>query len=542
MLTRGVARRQRAWLGAAVAAAVVLLMAGVGAGAAPVPGGTLTVGLEADPTGLDPHQSAAAATYLVGSLNIIESLLYQMPDGKIVPWLATRYTVSPDGRTFTFVLRTDVRFSDGTPFNADAVKWNFDRVVNPNFRAGGALAALVGYTGATVVDDHTVQIHFKDAYAPFLSYAAGGLLGILSPKATAAQTPQVTSRTPVGSGPFTVTEYVTNDHLTLVRNASFNRREPWSDHEGPANLDRVLWKIVPESETRAITLSSGETQMIYVLGYGTSGSILTQLRKDARLAIDTKPFPGSAYLWLINVRRPPTDDVRVRQAILYGINRRAIIAAVYRGLGSPACGYVSHVLLPDPEACALYQYSPAKAAALLDAAGWKMGPNHVRQKGSEPLQVVINSLNVGGGDLPDIEPVQAQLLDLGFDAKIKSQAFGPRTDDNFRCADNFSTIFLRINDPDTLYSLFGSANIGTNFNWSCYANAAADQLLAEGRRTLDPAKRQALYIRLDHMLLEQAVAIPMMDEQAVWVRRSNVQNVRYNYFGYPAFSDAYVTK
>ncbi|HYM67966.1 MAG TPA: ABC transporter substrate-binding protein, partial [bacterium] len=461
---------------------------------------------------------------------------------KFNPWLATSYRISPDGKTFTFVLRQDVRFSDGTPFNADAVKWNFDRIVNPNFRAGGALSSLVGYTGSTVVDDHTVQVNFKDPYAPFLSYLAGGTLAILSPKATAAQTAQQTQRAPVASGPFTVAEYVTNDHLTFVKNAGFNRRLPWSDHQGAPYLDRIVWKIVPEAETRAITLSSGETQMIYVLGYGTGGSILTQLRKDSRLVEDTRPFPGSAYLWLINVRRPPTDDVRVRQALLYGINRRAIIAAVYRGLGSTACGMVSHVLLPDPGACAYYPYDPRKAGALLDEAGWKLGPNHVRQKDGKPLEIVINSLNLGGGDFPDIQPVQAQLLELGFNAKIKSQAFGPRTDDNFKCADNLGTIFLRANDPDTLYALFSSANIGTNFNWSCYSNADVDRLLADGRSTLDPAKRAALYVRLDHMLLDQAVAMPMMDELSVWVRRSNIQGVRYNYSTFPAFSDAYVAK
>jgi len=423
------------------------------------------------------------------------------------------------------------------------VKWNLDRIVNPNFRAGGALNALVGYTGSTVVDDHTVQVRFKDPYAPFLSYVAGGTLAILSPKATAAQTPQQTQRGPVGSGPFTVAEYVTNDHVTFVRNPAYSHRAPWSRRQGPAYLDRIVWKIVPEAETRAITLSSGETQMIYVLGYGTGGGqILAELRKDPRLVQDTRPFPGSAYLWLVNVRLAPTDDVRVRQAVMYGINRRAIIAAVYRGLGSPACGIVSHVLLQDQAACAYYPYDPRRAGQLLDEAGWKMGPNHIRQKDGKPLVLTFNSLNSGGGDLPDVEPVQAQLLELGIDLKIKSQAFGPFAQDNFHCADNLGTIFLRTNDTDTLYALFSSTNIGTNFNWSCYSNADVDRLLADGRSALDPAKRAALYARLDHMLLDQAVAMPMMDELSVWVRRSNIQGVTYNYSTYPAFSDAYIEK
>ncbi len=531
----------RSWCVVVVMAA--LAATGAGAVAAPVGGGTLTIGLTADPTMMDPHASAAAATYLVGSLNVFESLLYQAPDGTFAPWLATGYQISPDGKTFTFNLRQDVRFTDGTPLAADAVKWNLDRIVNPNFRAGGSLSALVGYTGTTVVNDRTVQVHFKEPYAPFLAYVAGGTLAILSPKATAAQTPQETQRAPVASGPFTVSEYVTNDHLTLLRNAAYNRREPGSDHQGPPYLDRIVWKFIPEAETRAITLSSGETQMIYVLGYGTGGGqILAQLRRDSRLVQDTRPFPGSAYLWLANVRLAPTDDVRVRRAIIYGINRRAIISAVYRGLGAPACGMVSHVLLPDPEACASYPYDPQRARRLLDEAGWKMGPNNLRVKDGHPLTLTFNSLNLGGGDFPDVQPVQAQLLELGIDLKIKSQAFGPFASDNFHCADNLGTIFLRANDEDTLYALFATANIGTNFNWSCYSNAQVDQLLAAGRSTLDPAKRRAIYVQLDHLLLDQAVAMPMMDELSVWVRRANVSGVRYNYSTYPAFGDAYLAK
>ncbi|HVI86482.1 MAG TPA: ABC transporter substrate-binding protein, partial [bacterium] len=207
----GTRPRASRWHAAVLAAALALSVRP--AGAAPVPGGTLTLGITSDPITLDPHASAYANSYLVGSLNLIESLVYQQPDGKTVPWLASAYRVSTDGRTFTFTLRRDVRFTDGAAFNADAVKWNLDRIVNPNFRPGGAINALVGYAGTTVVDDHTVQVHFKEPYAPFLAYAAGGVLGMLSPKTTAAQTPAAVAHGAVGSGPFVVAEYITNDHI-----------------------------------------------------------------------------------------------------------------------------------------------------------------------------------------------------------------------------------------------------------------------------------------------------------------------------------------
>jgi len=523
---------------------VLVLVALVGAGgqAAPLAGGVLTVGLDTDPSTLDPHASAALDTWLMDSLNVTEGLLYQRPNGRFVPWLATDYTVSSDGRTVTFALRKDVVFSDGTPFNAAAVKWNFDRIVDPSFRAGPSIVALTGYAGATVVNDATVQIHFKAPYAPFLAYLADGLLGMLSPESTGARGKDV-NRTPVGTGPFAVAEYVLRDHARFVRNAQYNRRGPWGGHQGPPYLDEVVWKIIPEGETRAITVSTGETQMIYLIGYGgATGAMLAQLQKDARLTTDAAPYVGTSYLWLLDVRRFPTDDLQVRRALSYGIDRVGIVKTVYKGLGAPGCGILSHTLLRDPAACAYYPYDPRKAAALLDADGWKVGADGVRYRNGRPLTLVINSLNLGAGDLPDVELVQGELINLGFSVTIKSQTIGPRTADNFQCADNTSTIFSRRNDFDVLFQIFDSANIGSNSNWSCYSNPEVDRLLQAGRIELNPAKRQAIYVQIDHILLDQAVAIPMMDELSVWVRRSTLKGVSYDYSNFPALGDAHIEK
>ncbi|HLY24618.1 MAG TPA: ABC transporter substrate-binding protein [bacterium] len=516
-----------------------LRSAGWSASAAPVRGGTLVVGLDSQPVTLDPHASGAAISYLIAGLQTTESLVYQQPDGRLVPWLAESYTVSPDGKTFTFVLRNDVTFTDGAPLNAEAVKWNLDRIVNPAFKAGGALNALVGYTGTTVVNDRTARVTFKEPYAPFLAYAAVGVLAMLSPKTTPGQGADVAKR-PVGTGPFTVSEYVAQDHITLVRNAAFNRREPWSDHQGPPYLDRIVWRNIPESNSRNVTVETGETQMIYL--YSSPGSALAQLQRNKALRIETRPFPGSSYFWWVNVKLPPTDNVQVRRALSYAVNRAAIVGSVYKGLDEVGCGLLSRSMLNDPDACSYYPHNPVKAAQLLDEAGWKMGPNNTRVKDGRPLSLVINSLNYGGGNFPEVELVQGQFLDLGIDARIKSSAGPAWIEDNFRCATNMGSIFLRTNEPDALYALFDSATIGSNFNWSCYSNREVDALLEQGRAALDPAKRRAIYLKIQHMLLDQAVAIPMMDKLSVWAIRDNVKNVKYNYSSYPALSDTYIQK
>jgi peptide/nickel transport system substrate-binding protein len=529
--------RSMRWVGATLLA--ILALGGGSAGAAPVMGGTLVAGIDSQPPTMDPHASTAAISYLIASLNVTESLVYQQDDGQLAPWLASGYTMSPDGKTFTFSLRKDVSFSDGAPFNAQAVKWNLDRIVNPGFKAGGSTTALMGYMGTTVVDDYTARVTFKEPYAPFLAYAAVGVLAMISPKTTPTQGTDVNKR-PVGSGPFTVSEYVAQDHVTLVRNPGYARRAPWSDHQGPPYLDRIVWRTIPESNSRNVTVETGETQMIYL--YSSPGVALAQLKSTKGLRIETRSFPGSSYLWWLNVKLAPTDDIQVRRALSYAINRNAIVTSVYKGLDVVGCGLLSQFLLKDIAACAYYPYNPAKAAQLLEEDGWRLGPNNVRTKGGKPLSLIIHSLNYGGGNFPEVELIQGQLLALGIDARIKSDASATWNEENYRCATNMGSIFLRTNEPDALYALFHSSTIGSNFNWSCYSNRELDGLLQEARAQLDPAKRRALYLKIQHMLLDQAIAIPLMDKLSVWAVRDSVKGLKYNYSTYPALSDTYIQK
>ncbi|HLJ60000.1 MAG TPA: ABC transporter substrate-binding protein [bacterium] len=529
---------RRAWAGAGI---VVLALALAWTGmvtAAPSGGGTLTVGLDQEPPTLDPEASPSAVTFQIIP-DVTESLLYQGLDGKILPWLATAYKISPDGKSFTFTLRTDAKFTDGTPVNADAVKWNFDRVVNPNYKAGGALVALSGYVGSTVIDDHTVRVDFKAAYAPFLSYLAGGNLALVSPKATQAQGNDVNLK-PVGSGQFIVSEYVPKDHITLTRNADYNRRPPWSDHQGPAYLDKIIWKFIPEAGTRVTTVESGETQMIS--GLSLPSATLTHILTEKTLRVERNPYPGAPRIWVLNVKLAPTNDLKVRQALNYGVNRPAIVEAVFKGLGTTACAPLTQQSLKTPALCNAYPYDPKKAAQILDEDGWKMGPNNIRVKDGKPLTITINSINYGNGNLPEVELLQGQLLALGVDARIKSQARPPWYEDNYHCATNGPILFLRSSDPDGLWALFATENIGGNFNWACYSNPDVDKLLQQGKETYDPAKRVAIYTQIEKILVDQAVSVPLVDEFSVWVLRSNVTGSKYNFSGYPVLTDVRIGK
>ena len=529
--------RSWGWLGAMVIAAVVLSGGTCGAAtAAPASGGTLTIGLDQEPPTLDPHASPSAVTYQIIA-SVTEALLFRGPDGKLVPWLAESWSTSADGRTVTFKLRKDVKFHDGTPFNAAAVKFNFDRIVDPNFKAGGARAQLAGYAESKVVEEYTVQVSFKAPYAPFLTYAAAGTLSMVSPKAVRETGDEVHTR-PIGSGPFMIKEYVAKDHTTIVRNPAYNRKAPWSDRTGPAYLDAIVWKFIPEAGTRVTTLESGETQGIYLV----PAQSLPRLERNTGLRIERMPWPGVPRIWLLNVTKPPMDDLKVRQAINYAIDKEAFLATVYKGTALKPIGPLTAVMLDEPSLRQYYAFNPAKAKELLGEAGWQPGPDGIRQKAGQRLEIILNAIEYGGGVEPNVQLIQSALLEVGIDVKIKAQARPPWYEDNYRCATHGPVMFLRSSDPDGLYSLFHSSMVGSNFNWSCYKNPKADQLLEQGRRESDPAKRRAVYLQVEKLLLDDAASVPLMDDLSVWAFRANVQGTKYNFNAYPVLGDTHIRR
>lgn len=529
---------------APTAAARAAVTAGTQGGAAaspasrtPTKGGRLIVALDQAPPTLDPHASPSAVTFQITS-SIFETLLYLDAQRNLKPYLAESYEVSPDAKVYTFKLRRDVKFSDGTPFNAAAVKYNFDRIVDPNFKAGGALSALAGYTQTEVVDEFTARVTFKAANAPFLLYAAGGTLGMMSPTATKQQSAEQVTQTPVGSGPFTIKELVANDHATIVNNKAYSRRAPWSDHDGPAYLDEIVFKFVPEAATRATTLESGEAQMVTVL----PPQSLPRFEGNAAYTVLKQPWTGAPRFAALNVRLSPTDDPAVRKAILFATNKDAIINNSYKGIGTVAYAPLTAVMLDPGPLKSMYPYDPARAKKLLDDAGWKAGSDGIRAKDGKRLEVVINAIDYGGGIENYIQLLQAQWREVGIDAKIKGQARAPWYEDNYKCATNAIPLFLRSGDLDGLYALYHSSNIGTNFNFSCYQNAEVDKLLEQGKAESDPAKRKQIYLQAEQKIMEDAATLPMVDELSVWAFKSTVSGLIFTGYTYPVFSDVAIAK
>ena len=511
---------------ALVVACVLALLGTTAAAAHAQAGGTLVIALDQEPPTLDPHASPSAVTYQIIA-SVTENLVYRGLDGKLVPWLAESWTSSRDGRSVTFKLRRDVKFHDGTPFNADAAK----------FKAGGSRSALAGYAGSKVLDEFTVQVSFENPYAPFLAYAAGGTLSLVSPKAV-RETGDLVHTRPVGSGPFMIKDYVAKDHTTMVRNPTYTRKAPWSDRAGGALLDSIVWKFVPEAGTRVTTLESGEAQGVYLV----PAQSLPRIEKNTAMRVDKIPYPGAPRIWLLNTTKPPLDDVKVRRALNYAVDKDALLATVFKGIALKAFAPLTAAMLDDPTLRQAYPFDAAKAQALLAEAGWQPGPEGIRTKAGARLEIVLNAIEYGGGAEPTAQLIQSSLREVGIDVKIKAQARPPWYEDNYRCATHGPVMFLRATDPDGLYPLFHSSLVGSNFNWSCVKNPKLDQLLEQGRREFDPAKRRAIYLSIEQMALDEALTVPLLDELSVWAFRAAVRGVKYNFATYPVLSDTAIQK
>ncbi|MCO5176357.1 MAG: ABC transporter substrate-binding protein [Thermomicrobiales bacterium] len=494
-------------------------------GEEPTAGGELIVGLDSEPPTLDPHTSPSAVSFMITS-SVSESLTFLTEERELKPWLAESWEASTDGTSYTFKLREDVTFQDGSPFNAESIKGNFDRIVDPNFQAGSALASLAGYTGTDTPDEFTAVVNFEAPYAPFLTYTAGAPLGIVSLKAVEELGDDFATQI-VTTGQFKVESYTAKDNVALVRWDEYNRQAPWAEAAGPALLDRIVFKFIPESSTRVTTVETGETQLIT----GVPAQDLARLEGNGDLSVQKMLWGGIPRILILNTSMEPTDDVNVRRAVSLAIDRQALVDTVFAGIGEVSIGMLTRAMIDDESLS--QPYDPEQAKQLLEEAGWT--GDGTREKDGKKLSFLLNVIDAGSGSPPEAQLIQANLNDVGFDCQIKAQARAPWYEDNYNCATNGPVMFLRSGDYDGLYAMFHSSLIGKNFNFACLDDPEIDSMLEQGRTETDQAARRALYLEICQKLADMAVAAPLVDEYAVWAGKKEVQGLMFNGYTYPQF-------
>lgn len=494
-----VSRRRRA---GAVLAATLALTAAVtacSASSGAVAGGTLTVALNADPTCLDPQQ-----TQQLNAMDISRSLVDTLTDqdpatGRIVPWLAESWTIGDGARDFTFTLRQGATFSDGTPVDSEAVKATFDTLVK--LPANGAPAYVRGYTGTTITDARTFTVHFDASNAQFLQATSGVGLGILS-KVTAAKPLADRCRGDfAGSGPFVLDHYTANQEVVIRKRPEYAWASSLAVAPGAAKLDQVRYLFVPENGARTGALTSAQVQVA-----------------ENIQATDQNLFEGNGFHLLTTLAPgavPPLSlnhkgilaDENVRQALLVGVDRQAIVDTVLGPRYKPATSVLGSTT-PFYTPTDKLKYDPAAAKKFLDDAGWVPGLDGIRVKNGQRLS--LNWL-IPAPEPPANEAVQQQLKAIGVEVKLN--IVPPAKYVEQQSAGNFDLTAVAVTraDPDVLRNLFYSK--GQNL-WHLPASPLDGYLEQEAAATTDDARRTAVTAAVK-WLLDHADTVPLYESAYV---------------------------
>lgn len=462
---------------AAPTAAAQVAPAPTAAPAAGKAGGTLRVGTRVDPVSLDPHHYKAGGIDTALLDLLFDGLLTFDRNMNMVPQLAASWEWL-DNTTLRFNLRQGVVFQDGTPFNAKAAKINLDRMA--------AAAEVKGYFGqmasTEIVNDNTITVKLKAPFAPFLRNLASAFGGMLSPAAIDKYGNDL-PRNPVGAGPFKTDEWRPNERLVLSKNPTY-----WGT---PAKLDQLIFRPFPDESTRLLSFQAGELDVIQ----DPVPSSVKALQQDPRFQI--LQVTQARNLWLgIENGDKTLDNLKLRQAIAYAIDRNALVNAVAEGMAVVADGLVPTNMMDLPKVA--YPYDPAKAKQLLAEAG----AQGITLKLWAPQGRYLKDKEMG-------EAIQEMLKQVGIDAQLQVWEWGAF---NKAIMEHQQQLWIQGwgytgGDPDGMASLFGSQGAFNSFNLK---DSQVDDLFAKGASTVDEAGRRAIYADLQKRLVQDlATVVPI---------------------------------
>jgi peptide/nickel transport system substrate-binding protein len=514
-------------------------------GGKPVSGGTLTYLQDRSETCLDPEDGGDIPQAMIGQ-QVTDDLVYEGPGGKIEPWLATKWTVSSDGLKYTFTIKQGVKFTDGTPLNAAAVKANLDRVVDPKTQSstdGGYIAPF--YADSKVLSPYLLQVDLKQADTALLDVLAQGYIGIESP-AGFARGETKNCADPIGTGPFTIQSYTPNQQVVLVRNPNYNTAPPGSAHQGPAYISKLIWKIVPDGTVRNAALLKKQADVIY---YPPAQDWKSD--RASGVQILTHERPGSPNGITFNVQAAPLNELAVRQAVNYASNEAVNLKSAYFNtypyVGSPLVAGTPNY---DATLQNAYRSSVAKADSLLDKAGWTTkDAAGYRTKDGKELKITIpydsDAGQTAAEDLTLYQDIQASEKKAGIN--IVLEPISTTVLDNLYESHKYQTLagdYWITNTPDVLRTLFSTQALkfyGTNGD--NYSNPKLDNLLDEALSEQDPAQRNALYVAAQKLVSQQALQLNLYPAEERLAFNSNIHGITADYaVGLPDFHDAWISK
>jgi len=493
------------------------------------PGGVLKIAVSADTGTLDLHAISHTNAQWLGRI-LFDNLVYLDAKGEISPWLAKSWTISPDGKVYTFVLRQDVTFSDGAKFNAEAVKVNLEHMRDPATKSPLAAAYIAPYASGRVVDEFTFEANLSEPYSPFLYVLAQSWLSMESPKAI-KENPKGLGDHPVGSGPFVLESYVRQQGIKFVRRPDYHWGPDIVAHKGPAYLDRLELEFVSEPVIRYNGLVSGQFDFTTDAPAQNAAAI----RNSDDLVLSSRVRTGIPNRGVMfNTSKEPFTDVRVRKAFALAVDREGIVQSTGFGEYRIKSDFLaSNTRYYDPAGQNILAYNPTEANRLLDEAGWKDRDSEgYRVNAGKRLSAEVLTTE-SATPSPVLAAIQSDVKKLGFELKIVQLPAAQLTER--RNSNDFQSLgggVWHTNTPDALFINFHSDAITTakriGQNTSHLRDAQLDDLLSRARRTTDPVLLKELYGKAQLRVIDLVPGVPLYENASSIAFNKSVHGVVYD--------------
>ncbi len=489
----------------------------VAAKPSPVRGGTLSWGQWDSNDDIDPaNPSGSSASEIDG--NIMDTLVAMGADQKIYPLLATKWEMTPDG---TFTLRDGVKFHDGTAFDATSIKRSWERMLDPKLKAAANASLLGPIDTLAAPDARTFVVTYKDAYPLLLLYVWHPWYGPLSN----AQLDTLKSGDkvvqPIGTGPYKVTGKSADGVWTLAANPDYGWGSDAVTNKKAPYVSTMKLRTVPEVSTRVATLESGENNLIDEV----SEADYSRLKADKRFTFVPTPRRGLGVGFFINVQAAPTNELPVRQALNWAVDRKSIVDKLYFGVHKVCVGPLSEGVwgrLNELET--RYTFDPDRARKLLDDAGWKVGSGGIREKNGQKLTLVLATRLPPWNEMADV--LQSQYRDVGISVDVQKMASAPYLDYvrsyKHHLAASAGTNF----DPDELRVRYSTGQIkGANF--ANLADSQLDALMVKGsQQAVGSDERLKTYADIQNRLMDQAPFVSIMTQNRIEGMSAKVHDLR----------------
>ena len=483
---------------------------------------------------LDPQNSGFAPHNRV-MRSIFDNLTRLLPDQSLGPWLAESWTISADRLSYELKLRQGVKFHDGTPFDAASVKWNFDSISDPA-NTLTSRTSLGPYSHSEVLAEDLVRVTLSEPFTPFLRNLSMTKLGLVSPTAVAKYGPTF-AQNPIGTGPFRFVGLKSGTEIRLERNADYDWA-PAGNRGGPAYLQQLTFKNVPEESTRVAVLQSGQVHAADLI----PPQNLATLKADDRFVVLEKELLNTNYSLTLNVAKAPWDDEELRLALRLSLDIDAIVKVIYLGTFPRAWSPLSPSMFGSAEKELSESWRPdlKRAIEILDRKGWKPGVDGVREKDGKRLTIkFIDSQGNREKRLDVVQLVRRQLAASGFALSIDSQPAGVTstklTSNEF---DMFGGASFHA-DPDILRQSYVPAARSVQ-SGNKVVDSELIEWLTRGAREADPAKRAELYRSAQRKIIDKTYAIPIYVLLYNLGISKRVHGISVDVHGFPEFHDAWL--